>query len=65
MKDIAKAKEWYLDAVLGGLVLSGMMKDDAITKMDNYKLKERLDKYPDVQLHYDVDDIVEEIIATA
>ncbi len=39
MKDITKAKEWYLDAVLGGLVLSGMMKDDAIAKLDNYNLE--------------------------
>jgi len=60
-RDQHKLKEWYYDAVLGGLVLTGMMKDEAVALMDEYKLKEKLDKYPDVQLHYDIDGVVAEI----
>ena len=54
--------EWYFDAVLGSLVLKGYTKQQALKMIDTYKLKERLEKFTDIQLHYDVEVIADEIV---
>lgn len=61
-KELQESKSWYMSAVEGNLVLRGMTKEEAIGLMDNYKLKERLDAFPDVQLHYDIDATVNEML---
>lgn len=61
-KELQASKSWYMSAVEGNLVLRGMTKEEAIGLMDNYKLKERLDAFPDVQLHYDIDATVNEML---
>ena len=43
-----------MSAVEGCLVLRGMTKEQAVVLIRDYKLKERLDAFPEVQLHYDM-----------
>ena len=61
-KELQESKSWYMSAVEGNLVLRGMTKEEAIGLMDNYKLQERLDAFPDIQLHYDIDATVNEML---
>lgn len=58
-----KSKEWYMAAVESCLILRGLTRQEAKSFMERYKLSERIDKYPEVQLHYDVDATVDEILA--
>lgn len=60
---MSETKEWYFDAVVGSLVLRGFTKPQALSMIEAYKLAERLEKFPDIQLHYDVDATAEEIMA--
>lgn len=64
-KELDENKAWYLAAVEGCLVLRGMTREDAQRLMQKYKLKERLDAFPEIQLHYDVEVTTDEIIAVA
>lgn len=56
-------KIWYIDAVRGSLVINhgvtGKMADAAIEK---YQLQDRLTRFPETQMHYDTDDVADEIV---
>ena len=61
-KTMHEMKEWYIAAVRGNLVLHyGLQEQEANKAIEAYRLKERLDKYPEVQLHYDIEDTTEEM----
>lgn len=62
-KELNENKKWYMSAVEGCLVLRGMSKKQAKIFISNYKLKERLDAFPEVQLHYEVEVTADEIVA--
>ena len=64
-KELQKSKAWYMSAVESSLVLRGMTKEEAIALINLYKLQERLDAFPDIQLHYDIDATVNEVLAIA
>ncbi len=54
--------QWYLNAVRSDLILNhGLTKDAAETAMKCYMLKEKLEKYPDVQLHYSISSVIREM----
>ncbi len=59
--DEAKKKQWYMDAVSSSLILRGLYKEDAMEGVRKYRLKERLDNSLDFQMHYDVEDVADEI----
>lgn len=64
-KNLVKDKEWYMSAVESCLILRGMTKEQAISLIKKYRLKERLDAFPDIQLHYDVEVTADEILSVA
>lgn len=64
-KELEENKSWYLSAVESCLILRGMSKEQASDLIRRYKLKERLDQFPDVQLHYDVETTADEIVTVA
>ena len=59
------SKSWYMSAVEGCLILRGMTKEQANKLIQQYQLKERLDLFPELQLHYDIEVTADEIIAVA
>lgn len=65
MKNLEAEKRWYMNAVEGCLILRGMNREEALLKISEYKLQERLDKYPEIQMHYDIEATVEEILDIA
>lgn len=60
--ELDKNKEWYMSAVEGCLILRGMSKERAEGLICNYRLKERLDAFPEIQLHYDIEVTADEIV---
>lgn len=58
---LMELKDWYISAVEGCLILRGMYKEQAQDLMKKYKLKERIDLFPETQLHYDVEVVADEI----
>lgn len=54
-----------MSAVEGCLILRGMTKEQANKLIQQYQLKERLDLFPELQLHYDIEVTADEIIAVA
>ena len=58
-------KLWYMSAVESCLILRGMAKEEARDLIRKYKLQERLDEFPDIQMHYDIEATVNEILAVA
>lgn len=56
------SKEWYYDAVHSSLILRRETKQEAEQLLKKYMLKERLDQYPQVQLHYDVEATADEVL---
>lgn len=64
-KELQESKAWYMSAVESSLILRGMTKEEAIALINLYKLQERLDAFPDIQLHYDIDATVNEVLAIA
>lgn len=61
--ELIENKEWYMAAVEGCLVLRGMTKKEAKELISSYQLKERLDTYTDLQLHYDIEVTADEILS--
>lgn len=61
--EINEDKTWYLAAVEECLILRGISKKQAKQLIKNYRLKERLDRFPEIQLHYDVEVTADEILA--
>ncbi len=61
-KELQEYKSWYMSAVEGSLILRGMTKQEAVNIITKYKLKERLDEFPDIQMHYDIEATVNEIL---
>ena len=64
-KELAKEKAWYIAAVESCLILRGMSKEQAVKLIKKYKLSERIDSFPELQLHYDVEVTADEIVAVA
>ena len=56
-----KDKQWYIDAVRAAIILKGYYSEEADRGIANYKLKERLDRFPDEQFHDDTRDIADDI----
>ena len=61
MKNIQEETQWYYDAVISDLVLRGMLYTKAKEAVDEYKLKEKLQKYPEGQLHYSISSTVNDM----
>ena len=60
--DIKKEIKWYIDAVRSDLILNqGMTSEAADAAMERYMLKEKLEEYPDVQLHYSISSTTREM----
>lgn len=56
-------KLWYLDAVKRALMTNhGLSDARADASISAYQLQKRLELYPGIQLHYDVEDIADEIV---
>lgn len=64
-KELKQEKAWYMSAVESCLILRGMTKKEAAVLIKKYRLKERLDRYPELQLHYDVEVTADEILSVA
>lgn len=64
-RELNKDKAWYMSAVEGCLILRGISKKQARQLIRDYKLKERLDDFPEIQLHYDVEVTADEIMTVA
>ncbi len=64
-KELNDSIAWYMSAVESCLILRGMTKAQAIELIQKYQLKERLDKFPELQLHYDVEVTADEIITVS
>lgn len=62
-KKLEEAKQWYLDAVESNLILRGMPKKKAQVLIKKYKLKKMLNLFPEIQMHYRVEDTADEIVA--
>lgn len=58
-------KAWYMSAVESCLILRGMTKEEANELIIRYRLSERIDAFPELQLHYDVEVTADEIVAVA
>ena len=57
------SKKWYVEAVRSALILNYCATgEEADNALSAYQLQTRLDKYPEAQLHYDVEDIADEIV---
>ncbi len=64
-KELQDNKSWYMSAVESSLILRGMTRQEAVEMMNKYKLQERLDELPDIQMHYAIEATVNEILAVA
>ena len=58
---LMELKDWYISAVEGCLILRGMYKEQAQDLMKKYRLKERIELFPEIQLHYDIEVVADEI----
>ncbi len=57
-----KDKQWYMEAVKGSIVLRGVDPDIARDAIEKFKLRERLDRFPEGQFHEDIEDVADDII---
>ena len=62
--ELIENKAWYISAVESCLILRGMTREQAVELMGKYRLEERIDAFPELQLHYDIEVTADEIIAT-
>ena len=60
-RELNENKAWYMSAVESCLILRGMTREQAQELIKKYNLQGRLDAFPELQLHYDVEVIAEEI----
>ena len=58
---LEKDKQWYMDAVRAAVILNGFYAEDADRGITDYKLRERLDMYPEEQFHEDTRDVADDI----
>lgn len=63
--ELNQNKAWYMSAVESCLILRGMTKEEANELIIRYRLGERIDTFPELQLHYDVEVTADEIIGVA
>ena len=54
-------KEWYINAVRDILILRGFKSEVVDQGMERFKLKERLERWPEDQFRDDVIDIADDI----
>ena len=64
-KELNENKSWYMSAVESCLILRGKTKEQAKELIEKYNLKGRLDAFPEIQLHYDVEVTANEILTVA
>lgn len=62
---LEERKSWYMSAVESCLILRGMTREKALDLIGKYKLRERLDAFPELQMHYDVEVTADEIVSVA
>lgn len=55
-------KRWYMAEVRACLAGRGMTGEQADDLIRSYKLQERLDAFPDVQMHYAIEVTADEIV---
>lgn len=61
-RSVEDLKKWYLSAVRGDLVINyGFMEEEADKIIVAYRLKDRLEKATDAQLHMDIEDTTREM----
>ena len=65
MNKLDEYKSWYMSAVESCLILRGITKENANELIRKYKLEERLNMFPEIQLHYDVEVVADEILSVA
>lgn len=62
VRSVEDYKRWYYSAVKSELILNWVMQEEeAEEAISKYHLRERLDKYPDVQMHYDPESVALEM----
>lgn len=62
-RTLEESKKWYIDAVRSVLILNyGIMENEADEAIRKYSLKEALDEYPYIQMHYDVRAVADEML---
>ncbi len=64
-KELKQEKAWYMSAVESCLILHGMTRKEAVALIKKYHLKEHLHRYPELQMHYDVEVTADEILSIA
>ena len=58
-------KKWYIDAVRSDLILNhGLTSEAADAAMKRYMLKEKVEEFPDIQLHYSISSTTREMRET-
>ena len=63
MRRLRKRKKWYMDAVKSYLILHLCMSEkDARRAIRKYHLRERINRFPDIQMHYSIRSTVEEMM---
>lgn len=65
VQELNDNKAWYISEVESCLILRGMSCEQAKELISAYKLQERLDAFPELQLHYDVETTADEIVSVA
>ena len=61
-KNLQKMKQWYYEAVMTSLIQGGKSKEEAEEILKVYRLRELLDRFPYVQMHYSIEDATEEAL---
>ncbi len=59
--DLESSKRWYTDAVENALIQRGLTREEALAKMQESGYYEKMERFPYVQLHYDVEAAADEI----
>ena len=58
---LESSKRWYNDAVENALIQRGLTREEALAKMQESGYYEKMERFPYVQLHYDVEAAADEI----
>ena len=62
MKNLRKRKKWYMNAVKSYLVLHmGVNEREAKRAIRRYRLSGRINRFPDIQMHYSIKSTVQEM----
>ena len=62
MKNLRKKKKWYMNAVKSYIVIHmGVDEKEARRAIKRYRLAGRINRYPDIQMHYSIKSTVQEM----